>query len=95
VKGVKAVVLAGGQRTWLPPPSTGRPKPIVPVGNQPILIRLLDLLRRSGITQVVITLQFMPGPDRLLVGIYAQSSTAHQGQGLADKYARIVEAFQG
>jgi mannose-1-phosphate guanylyltransferase/phosphomannomutase len=60
MKGVKAVVMAGGQGTRLRPLTIGRPKPMVPVVNQPILAHILDLLKRNGITEVVITLQFLP-----------------------------------
>lgn len=60
MKGVRAVVMAGGQGTRLRPLTIGRPKPMVPVVNQPILSHILDLLRRNGITEVVITLQFLP-----------------------------------
>lgn len=60
MKRVKAVVMAGGQGTRLRPLTIGRPKPMVPVVNQPILSYVLDLLKRNGITEVVITLQFLP-----------------------------------
>ncbi len=36
----------------------------------------------------------LPDPDRPFVNIYAESGTADHAEGLADKYARIVEGFQ-
>lgn len=60
MKAVKAVVMAGGQGTRLRPLTIGRPKPMVPVVNKPILAHILDLLKRNGITEVVITLQLLP-----------------------------------
>lgn len=54
------MVMAGGQGTRLGPLAIDRPKPMVPVLNQPVLSHILDLLKRNGITDVVITLQFRP-----------------------------------
>jgi len=36
----------------------------------------------------------LPDPDRPFVNVYAESGTADQAEGLADKHARIVEGFQ-
>jgi len=54
---MKAVVLAGGQGTRLRPLTLGRPKPMVPMVNKPLLAHILDLLGRNGFAQVVMTLQ--------------------------------------
>lgn len=56
---MKAVVMAGGEGSRLRPLTIGRPKPMVPVANKPIIAHILDLLRRHGITEVVVTLQYM------------------------------------
>ena len=57
---MKAVVMAGGEGSRLRPLTVGRPKPMVPLVNKPVLGHILDLLKYHGITEVVITLQFMP-----------------------------------
>lgn len=56
---MKAVVMAGGAGSRLRPLTVNRPKPLVPIVNQPVIGHILDLLKRHGITEVVITLQFM------------------------------------
>ncbi len=56
---MKAVVMAGGAGSRLRPLTVNRPKPLVPLVNQPVIAHILDLLKRHGITDVVITLQFM------------------------------------
>ena len=57
---MKAVILAGGEGTRLRPLSAGRPKPMVPLFDRPLLEHLLLLLRTHGITEIAATLHFMP-----------------------------------
>ncbi len=57
---MKAVVMAGGEGSRLRPLTIGRPKPMVPMASKPVMAHILDLLKRQGITEVVITLHFMP-----------------------------------
>lgn len=56
---MKAVVMAGGEGSRLRPLTSGRPKPLVPVVGEPVMQHILHLLRRHGITDVVITLQYL------------------------------------
>jgi mannose-1-phosphate guanylyltransferase/phosphomannomutase len=56
---MKAVVMAGGEGSRLRPITANRPKPLVPVGNQPIMEHILGLLARHGITDVVATLHYL------------------------------------
>ncbi|NLX41886.1 MAG: NTP transferase domain-containing protein [Chloroflexi bacterium] len=51
--------MAGGAGSRLRPLTVNRPKPMVPIVNRPVIAHILDLLKRHGITEVVITLQFM------------------------------------
>lgn len=57
---MKAVVMAGGEGSRLRPLTIGRPKPMVPMVSKPVMAHILDLLKRHGITEVVVTLYFMP-----------------------------------
>ena len=51
---MKAVILAGGKGTRLRPYSMFIPKPLVPVGDRPILEILLKRLRQCGVHEVVV-----------------------------------------
>lgn len=57
---MKAILLAGGEGTRLRPLTARLPKPMVPLFGRPVLEHLLLLLRRHGITQVAITLGYLP-----------------------------------
>jgi mannose-1-phosphate guanylyltransferase/phosphomannomutase len=56
---VKAVVMAGGEGTRLRPMTANQPKPMLPVVNRPIMEHVLRLLRRHGLTETVVTVQFL------------------------------------
>ena len=57
---MKAVVMAGGEGTRLRPLTGMRPKPMVPIVNQPVMEHILGLVKHHGINDVVATLAFMP-----------------------------------
>ncbi len=65
---MKAVVMAGGEGSRLRPLTSRRPKPLVPVVGRPCLEHVLRLLRRHGITDVVITLQYLGASIRNYFG---------------------------
>jgi NDP-sugar pyrophosphorylase family protein len=52
---MKAVVLAGGKGTRLAPYTHILPKPLMPIGDMPILEVLLRQMKRAGVDQVVLT----------------------------------------
>lgn len=56
---MKAVVMAGGEGSRLRPLTIGRPKPMVAVVNKPIMSHILDLLKRHGITDIAVTVQYL------------------------------------
>ncbi|TMC60775.1 MAG: nucleotidyltransferase family protein, partial [Chloroflexi bacterium] len=56
---MKAVVMAGGSGSRLRPLTVARPKPMVPIVNKPVMEHILTLLKRHGIDDVIVTLQFM------------------------------------
>ena len=56
---MKAVVMAGGEGSRLRPLTSGLPKPLVPVVGKPVMEHILRLLRQHGITEVVVTLQYL------------------------------------
>ena len=56
---MKALILAGGFGKRLRPLTSERPKPMIEVGGKPILVWQLELLRRHGIKDVVITISHL------------------------------------
>jgi len=56
---MKAVLMAGGEGSRLRPLTIVRPKPMVPIVNKPVMEHVLDLLKRHGITEVIVTVQYL------------------------------------
>lgn len=52
---MKAIVLAGGKGTRLAPYTKILPKPLMPIGDMPILEILLRQLKRAGVDEAVLT----------------------------------------
>lgn len=52
---MKAVVLAGGKGTRLAPYTKILPKPMMPIGDMPILEILLRQMKRAGVDEVILT----------------------------------------
>jgi mannose-1-phosphate guanylyltransferase len=57
---MRAMVLAAGVGSRLEPLTNQVPKPMVPVGNRPVLEHIFDLLQRHGITEVYSNLWYLP-----------------------------------
>jgi mannose-1-phosphate guanylyltransferase/phosphomannomutase len=57
---MRAVVMAGGEGTRLRPLTSNQPKPMVPVCNKPCMEHIIELLKRHDITDIVVTLAFLP-----------------------------------
>ncbi|MEW6281747.1 MAG: sugar phosphate nucleotidyltransferase, partial [Candidatus Eremiobacterota bacterium] len=51
--------MAGGQGARLRPLTCNRPKPLVPICNKPIMEYVLELLKRHGVTTMVVTLHYL------------------------------------
>lgn len=56
---VRAVVLAGGKGTRLAPYTRIIPKPLMPIGDMPILEIMLRQMKRAGIRQVTLTTGYL------------------------------------
>ena len=57
---MKAVIMAGGEGTRLRPLSLGSPKPMTPLFDRPVMEHIIALLKKHGITDICVTLQYMP-----------------------------------
>jgi len=51
--------MAGGEGTRLRPLTSNVPKPMMPLANRPMMEHILDLLKRHGFDEVVVTVSFM------------------------------------
>lgn len=69
---VAAVVMAGGFGTRLMPLTSDTPKPMLPVGDRPLLERTIGQLRSAGIRRVNVTTHYL-----------AEKITSHFGDGHA------------
>ena len=65
---MKAVVMAGGEGTRLRPLTSNQPKPMVPIVGKPCMEHILELSRRHGIEDVIVTVAFLPQAIRSYFG---------------------------
>ncbi len=56
---MQAVVMAGGTGSRLRPLTVGRPKPMVPLVNKPVMAHIRDLLLRQDFREIIVTLHYM------------------------------------
>ncbi len=52
--------MAGGEGTRLRPLTSNQPKPMVPVVGKPCMEHIIDLLRRHGMDDIVVTVAYLP-----------------------------------
>ncbi len=56
---MKAVILAGGLGTRLQPYTTFMPKPMLPLGEKPLLEHLIEWTRKNGIKSIVLCVSYL------------------------------------
>ena len=57
---MKAVIMAGGFGTRIHPLTINLPKPMIPLVNRPIMLHIIDLLKKHGITELILVLYHQP-----------------------------------
>src|SRR5215472_14361418 len=60
--------MAGGEGTRLRPQTSNLPKPMLPLVGTPMMEHIIALLRRHGITDIVVTVAFLPNAIRSYFG---------------------------
>lgn len=65
---MKAVIMAGGKGTRLRPLTCNLPKPMVPLLDKPCMEYMIELLKKHGITEIAVTVQYMPDVIRSYFG---------------------------
>jgi mannose-1-phosphate guanylyltransferase / phosphomannomutase len=84
---MKAVVMAGGEGTRLRPLTSNQPKPMVPIVGKPCMEHIVELLKKHGFEDIVVTLAFMPQAIRGYFG-------AGESHGVSIRYS-IEESPMG
>ena len=92
---MQALILAGGKGTRLRPLTVYTPKPVVPVLNRPFLLYQIEILRRAGIKNITLSLNYQPDKIEHLLGDGAEygvnlryvTEPSPMGTGGAYKYA--------
>lgn len=56
---MQALILAGGKGTRLRPYTTVLPKPLMPVGDYPILEIIFRQLKHAGVTDIILAVGYM------------------------------------
>ncbi|WP_277057529.1 mannose-1-phosphate guanyltransferase [Trichlorobacter lovleyi] len=57
---MKAVIMAGGFGTRIQPLTSSMPKPMIPLFNRPIMLHIVELLKKHDITDLVMLLYHQP-----------------------------------
>jgi mannose-1-phosphate guanylyltransferase/phosphomannomutase len=57
---MKAIIMAGGEGTRLRPLTCNIPKPMMPIMDKPVMEYTVELLKKNGITDIGVTLQYLP-----------------------------------
>jgi len=60
--------MAGGEGTRLRPLTSNQPKPMVPIVGKPCMEHILELLKRHGFEDVIVTVAFLPQAIRSYFG---------------------------
>ena len=96
---MKAVIMAGGEGTRLRPLTSNLPKPMMPLANKPMMEHVIDLLRRHGFDEIVVTLAFMPDAirnhfgDGSEYGVHIQYATEETPLGTAGSVRNAADAL--
>src|SRR5487761_1784668 len=65
---MKAVIMAGGEGTRLRPLTSNQPKPMMPIANRPMMEHIVELLKKHGFNDIVVTVAFQANAIRTYFG---------------------------
>ncbi len=97
---MQALILAGGKGTRLLPYTTVLPKPLMPIGDMPILEIILRQLKNSGFTSVILAVNYLSHMFELFFqdgnkfGINIEYSFEEKPLGTAGPIANALELLQ-
>ena len=85
---MKAVVMAGGEGTRLRPLTSNQPKPMVPIVGKPCMEHIIELLKRHGFEDIVVTVAFLPQAIRSYFGGGEHSASTSRTRSRSRRSAR-------
>ena len=97
---MQAVVLAGGKGRRLAPYTTILPKPLMPVGEMPILEVVITQLRKQGFKEIIVAVGYLSHliesyfGDGTRFGIKISYSKEEEALGTAGPLALIVDQLE-
>src|SRR6266516_169799 len=65
---MKSVIMAGGEGTRLRPLTSNQPKPMLPLGNRPMMEHIVRHVHNHGFKDIVVTVQFLASQVRNYFG---------------------------
>ena len=98
---MRAVVMAGGEGTRLRPLTSNQPKPMVSLCGKPCMEYIVELIKRHGIDETVVTLMFLPKMirdyfgDGSTLGVRMQYSVEQSPAGTAGSVKLAEDALRG
>ena len=95
---ISAIIMAGGEGTRLRPLTCDTPKPMVPVLGKPVLSYAIQLLQRHQITDVCITIQYLPEKISKVFGSGVKEGVRlhyHREKGPTGTAGGVLQATKG
>ncbi len=98
---MQAIILAGGKGTRLRPYTTVIPKPLMPVGDMPILEIILRQIKRAGVEEVILACGYMGQmfqaffQDGSRLGLRMSYSFEEKALGTAGPVALAIDRLEG
>ena len=65
---MQAIILAGGKGTRLRPYTTLLPKPLMPIGDMPVVEVIIRQLRAAGFDRIILAVGYLPDLFRAFIG---------------------------
>src|ERR1700722_17793318 len=65
---MKAVIMAGGEGPLFRPLTSSQPKPMIPIANRPMMEHIVELLKKHGFDDIVVTVAFQANAIRTYFG---------------------------